>query len=318
MDVSRTPGERDTVRRRGHRWWTRPGHFVLLGALLFVLDTRWLPTAPPAARRPVTVATADQIDDELLFHEALAQAIDRRDPIVRQRLVALARYLGLADAADDAALEREARALGLQRSDPTVRRHLIEMMRLTAARIGPPDLPDEAALRAYYAAHAERFTRPARSTLTHVYLSRDRHGDGVARAAASLLAELRAHAVSPEAAAALGDPFARGAHVSDASSAQLARSFGPEFAAAIDELPERVWSGPVASPYGLHLVFVEARRGPELESFASARNRVIHELLRERGAEHLRAALAALRARYDVRIVPAAVSAPAVEGDVAD
>ena len=292
------------------RGWRRSIHFILIGALLFVADRRWLPAAP-AAYRPVIVAPADQVDDEVLFHEALAQAFDHRDPIVRQRLVALARYLDLADPDDDAALEREARALGLERSDPTLRRHLIEMMRLAAAGLGAADMPDEPALRAYYAAHPDRFARPTRTTLTHVYLSRDRHGDAVGGAADSLLTQLRARGIMPDAAGGLGDPFARGAHVSAASTAQLARSFGPEFAAAVAELPERVWSGPIASPYGLHLVFVEARRPEEPQRFAAARNRVVHELLRERSAERLRAALDTLRTRYDVRIASGAVGAGA-------
>jgi hypothetical protein len=292
----------------------RPAHFVLIGALLFATDRRWLPTAP-VARRPVIVAPAQQVDDELLFHEALAQGFDRRDPIVHQRLVALARYLGLADEADDAALEREARALGLERSDTTVRRHLIEMMRLGASGLGPGDMPDEAALRAYYTDHAERFARPARTTLTQVYLSRDRRGDGVIGAADALLAELRGRALPPEAAAAFGDPFVRGAHVSDASAAQLARSFGPAFADAVAELPERVWSGPIASPYGLHLVFIETRRPQEPAAFAVARNRVVHELLRQRSAERLRATLQTLRARYDVRVGPAASTSGSLSPD---
>jgi len=297
--------ESDADSPRHRRWWRRPAHFVLIGALLFATDRRWMPSAPPA-NRPVIVAPAEQVDDELLFQEALAHGFDRSDPIVHQRLVALASYLGLADAADDVALEREARVLGLERTDPTVRRHLIEMMRLGASVLTPTDMPDEAALRAYYTDHAARFARPARTTLTQVYLSRDRHGDGVGAAADALLAQLRARAVPPDAAGALGDPFARGAHVSDASTAQLASSFGPAFADAVAELPEGEWSGPIASPYGLHLVFVEARRSEEAAPFAAVRNRVVHEVLRQRSAERLQVALQTLRARYDVRVAPAA------------
>ena len=296
--------------RNGGRWWMRPLHFALIGAVLFAAADRRALLPAPGEQRPAIAAAAGEVDDELLFQEARARAFDRRDPIGRQRLVALARYLGLGETADDATLEREARALGLERSDPTVRRHLIEMMRLAAGGLGAADMPDDAALRAYYAAHAERFARPARTTLTQVYLSRDQRGDAVTLAAESLLAQLRAQGVSPAAAAALGDPFVRGARVADASGAQLGRSFGPAFAAAVAELPQGVWSGPVASPYGLHLIFVEARRPPAPQPFETARNRVVHELLRERSADRQRALLETLRARYDVRIVPA-VSAPA-------
>jgi len=294
---------------RTRHWWTTLFHFVLIGAVLFAAR-RWLPTSRSAGG-PVVVASAAQVDDELLYREALAQGFDRRDPIVRQRLVALARYLDLAAADDDAALERQARALGLERSDPTVRRHLIEMLRLAAANLAPDDMPDEKALRAYYAAHGEEFTRPLRTTLTHVFISRDLHGDDTSATAAALLKQLRASAVTPAAAAGLGDPFPRGGRVSNASSDNLARSFGSAFSAAVAQLPQGAWSGPVASPYGLHLVFVEERRAEERQPFATAQNRVMHGVLRERGAARLRATLDRLRRRYDVRVVPAAsTSAP--------
>src|SRR5262249_42012563 len=48
--------------------------------------------------------------------------------------------------------------------------------RLAAGRLGPADLPTDAELQAWLAAHPERFLEPARLTLTHVYLGRDRRG----------------------------------------------------------------------------------------------------------------------------------------------
>ena len=289
-------------------------HFALLGALLFLVDRWW--TAPaPAPAPPLVVASAADVDDELLLREALARQFDRRDPVVQQRLVGLARYLSLADPDDAAALEREARALGLERSDPTVRRHLVEMMRLAAAELRPGDLPDEAALHTYYADHPDRFAVPARISLSHVFLSRDRRGAELAGDAAALLAELRARAVPPAGAPAFGDPFVRGPHVRNASAAQLAGSFGPNFAAAAAALPEGTWSGPVTSPYGVHLVFVEGRQPAHAADFAVVRNRVVHELLRARRDQQLRATLDALRARYDVRIVPVAAAGGALEQD---
>jgi hypothetical protein len=306
--------------RPARRAWHSPIHFALLGALLFaVLQRSRVPSPAPAP--PVEVASATQVDDELLFREALARHFDRRDPVVQERLVQLARYLGLAAPDDAPALEREARRLGLERSDPTIRRHLIEMMRLAAAERDPRAAPDEATLRAYYTAHAERFGVPARTTFTHVYLSRDRHGEALPADAEAMLADLRARALSPEAAAALGDPFVRGSRVVLASDAEVALGFGPAFAAAVSALPERSWSGPVPSPYGVHLVFVEARAPAQTAPFEAVHNRVVHELLRERGEQRLRETLAALRERSDVHIVPdaaprgAAVSAPATDSD---
>src|SRR5262245_58911808 len=100
-------------------------HFIVLGALLFALHA-WC-AASTAVVRPALVvdpaASDAAIDDEVLFREALAHELDR-DKVVRARLVALGRFLGLGAGANDAVVEREARALDLQRTDTIVRRHL--------------------------------------------------------------------------------------------------------------------------------------------------------------------------------------------------
>lgn len=284
-------------------------HFALLGALLFVAQAVWSPAAPPAVRPTIVVpgsadaaATDAAVDDEVLFREALAREFDSSDKVVRARLVRIGRFLGLGKDAGDEAVEREARALGLQRSDPVIRRHLVEMMRLAAAKPGRQDLPSESALIAYYQQHADRFAQPARIRLTHVYLSAERRGADLERDATDLRAALRRGDVKPEAAAQLGDPFVRGAALTLTAPAQVETVFGAELAAAVGGLPERTWSAPLRSPYGLHLVWIAERIAAAPPPFAAVRNRVLHALLNERSESRLHAALQALRAQYDVRI----------------
>jgi PPIC-type PPIASE domain len=284
-------------------------HFALLGALLFACHAVWPPTTLPVARPTIVVpaaadaaATGAAIDDEVLFREALARELDSGDKAVRARLVRVGRFLGLGKDASDDVVEREARALGLQRSDPVIRRHLVEMMRLAAAKPGRRDRPSESALIAYYRDHADRFAQPARLRLVHVYLSAERRGADLERDATELLAALRRGDRKPEDAAQLGDPFVRGAALTLTTPAQVEAVFGPELAAAVGDLPERTWSAPLRSPYGLHLVWIAERIAAAPPPFEAVRSRVLHALLSERRESRLHAALRALRARYDVRI----------------
>jgi len=318
------------VRRAVARVTAAPGlHFLLLGALLFGVRAWRAPVADAPPRAPIVLSTADlerwrrewparegpgatvpddavlidaAIDDAVLLREALDRAYDRRDPVVRARLLVLGRYLGLAAGGGDEAIEREARALGLQRSDEVVRRHLVEMMRLAAAKVGPADLPDEAELRAYYEQHRDRFAQDARARLAHVYLSRDRRGDRIEADAGALLDRLRREAIAPAAASRLGDPFTRGASVPLATSAELDQIFGHGFAAAVAALPERTWSGPVRSAYGLHLVWVDSRVAASTPSFDAVRNQVLHQYLAEHSETRLHDRLRTWRARYDVKV----------------
>jgi hypothetical protein len=172
-------------------------HFVLLGGVLFGLMRLFGPTAPRAAFEPgrtIVFETADiarlrnewtlqhgvapapaeeralieaAIDDEVLYREALRVGLDRDDPVVRTRLVQLARYLEEGPIEDEASLERDARALGLDRTDLIVRRHLVQAARLVAAGPQEEALPTEAALEGYLARHAGAFAQPPRTRFVH-------------------------------------------------------------------------------------------------------------------------------------------------------
>lgn len=267
--------------------------FAVAGALLFAVADRW-PPAVPAHPAAAPALAADTDEDALLLDVGLAAGLDRRDALVRDRLRNLARFLALApDGADDAILEREARALGLVRTDPVIRRHLVDLMRLTAAALPPAALPDEDALRAWYAAHPDAYAVPARTRLTQIYLSRDRRGAALDGDASALAATLRRRGI--DAAAGRGDGFSRGAAIGPVSDAELTRIFGPGFAEAVAALPAGQWSGPVRSTYGLHLVWIEQRQPPAPAPFAAVRNQVLHAWLRERRSAQLAAALGSLR-----------------------
>jgi len=297
-------------------------HFLALGGALLALRTWWAPEAPRDARPQVVIAAADvarlraawseehgtpptaaaerrlvdaAIEEEVLYREALARGFDRQDDAVRERLVRLGGFVGEEGSRD--ALEREARQLGLERADLVIRRHLVEMMRLAAARVRPDEMPTETELEAYLAAHAAEFAEPARVRLTHVYVSADAHGAAARTIASSLLDELRA--AGRAGAAGRGEAFIHGGEI-DASQDEIARFFGADFAAALPGVTPGRWEGPLASTYGFHLVWVEARTPPRTPDFARVRGRVLHRWLSEKREARARATIAALRARYAV------------------
>ena len=304
-------------------------HFLLLGGVLFTLDARRGTPLPPArpqivltagavaqlrddwvrthgvAPNPATEAEllADAVDEEILYREALALGLDRRDPAVRVRLRRLSEFLG-EEATDAQRPERDPRALDLARGDIVIRRHLVELMRLAATRLGPETFPPEDGLRAWYERHGTRFAAPERIRLTQIYLSRDRRQGALATDAAMLLDELRRFGVTPELAPARGDAFVHGASPGLVSPAELARLFGPSFATAIENAPLGQWSGPVASSYGLHLVWIHERLPAEPPPFAAVHSQALHQWLREYGEAQARERMRVLRARYNIELPP--------------
>jgi hypothetical protein len=299
-------------------------HFIMLGLALFALTTSrgGSSIVPPpvvvspgdvAARRAEwtwqhgvapNAAAAAQLDAELLDEAVLHQAaldagIDRRDATVRRRIAQLATFTG-EDAAIGASLERTAAALGLARNDLVVQRHLVQLARLAAGRLGAADMPAEDELAAHLARHAERFAEPARVTLTHVYLARDRNGATLEADAAALLDRIRRDRVPAAEAVGLGNAFIQGATLTG-SRAEIERTFGASFTAVWQAEPG-TWIGPVASPFGLHLVWIVARTPAMVPPLAAVRGRVLHEVLRERASVRRRERVRALRTFYAARI----------------
>jgi parvulin-like peptidyl-prolyl isomerase len=80
------------------------------------------------------------------------------------------------------------------------------------------------------------------------------------------------------------------------------RAFGSAFASALETVPPGRWTGPIASAYGAHLVWVHERRGGQLPGLEEVKGQVLHHYLRTRRAELLRASLDELRSRYTIRV----------------
>ena len=142
------------------RWLQSPVlHFVVIGAVLFAVSALRSTSAPERgkvdhepilisgeriqvmradfAKRWGTMPTPEQltalinqaIDDELLYREARALALDFEDGSVRRRLVEKMRAVSDHPGRSEEDLYREARALGLD-DDVVIRRLLIAKMRL--------------------------------------------------------------------------------------------------------------------------------------------------------------------------------------------
>jgi hypothetical protein len=259
-------------------------HALVLGVALFALHRR---VAPPRASQEITVP-ADAM-------AGMREDFRRRT----SRMPSAADEQAMLDAyVNDEVLVREALSMGLDRGDIIVRRRLIQKMEFLIENTEPVPAPSDAELEAFLAAHPERYASPARVTVTHVFLSAQRAGGDAATAAAAVKTQLDAGAEP----ATLGDPFLRGREFRLHTQAELAGIFGTAFAAAVMALPENVWSGPVQSSFGEHVVRVSDRHPATAPALAAVRERVERDWRDERRETLNREARARLRGRYVVRV----------------
>ena len=240
------------------------------------------------------------IEEEMLYREARALAFDYRDRSVRRRLIEKARAVTRRPVAHMDELYNEALALGLD-DDLVIHRLLAEKMRLFLQQDPPDAQVSDAALIDYMERHRARFVQPEALTLTHVFFSQSMRRDRFADAAAALTG-LAGQPPSPSAVNTLSDPFPLGTELRAYTPRQLLGRFGKPFADQVLALRPGTWSAPLASPYGLHLVWVHEHRPERLPPLDEVRETVELALMQDRAAKNLQDGLARLRRLYDVRV----------------
>ena len=283
------------------RWLKEPLlHFLLIGAALFALFYQ--------------VADPDEVsDNRIVISEAdidrLITLFERR----MQRLPTQQELSGLIEAQiREEILYREALAMGLDQDDTIVRRRMAQKVEFMFNDLADAAEPTDEELQAFLDANSDKFTEPARTSFVHVYLNADERADSIEADAQQLLQSLSADQ-DPADPATLGDPFMFGYDFENQSERQISRMFGRDFAKSLATTATDGWQGPVASGYGLHLVYVSKRTDAWLPPLTEIRDSVLYEFLAERRQQANQAFYQALRERYDV-IVEQALTQQSMAG----
>src|SRR5262245_44664328 len=174
---------------------------------------------------------------------------------------------------DEEILYREAVALGLDRDDLVIRKRLAVKMEFLSDDLAELANPTDEQLQAFLLRHPDKFNVEPRTTFAQVYLNRSQRGERAAAEAGRLLALLNDKA-GPD-WRVLGDPLPVPAEYESATAADVARSLGRDFPGIVAALPVGRWSGPVESRYGLHLVLVRERIAGRTPPLADVRDAVV-------------------------------------------
>ena len=272
-------------------------HFLLLGGLLFALfEWRGGAAGPGGSRIVVTPGLV----------EHLAAGFSR----VWQRPPTDAELKGLIDEyVKDEIATREAVALGLDRDDTVIRRRLRQKLEFVVEDPAGAAAPIDGELQAWLDAHPEAFPGELQLAFRQVYLSRERHGPSLKRDAQRLRERLESE--GPEAStASLGDPTLLPPEQPLGPIGETTRTFGEDFARALEGIEPGRWAGPVESTYGLHVVLVRERVAARKPRLADVRPQVERELAAERRTRELDTLYGRLLQKYTVSIeMPKAASA---------
>ncbi|MGI9293117.1 MAG: peptidyl-prolyl cis-trans isomerase [Pseudomonadales bacterium] len=300
-------------------------HFFVLGALLYVLtNSAAPPAAPPSVEYPSAeriallkgewltstgrapdVATLErlvqlELDQAMLFNEALRLNLHLRDRVVQQRLLRDMRFLGDSEGKSDADLLQQAYALNMHKNDLVVKRRLVQAMESIYRAPGEAVEPTEQDLEKIYQEKQQEFTLPASMEISHVFISGDKHGAEAEARALRLHKSFALDEVEPEKALLSSDPFLSGNHFPFLSPRQLQKHFGESFTQQAFACPAQAWCGPISSPYGQHVVWVHGRKEPRRQELSAVRDKLVYHFRRQQGDRVQAEQMKALRARYEV------------------
>ena len=206
----------------------------------------------------------------------------------------------VADLVTEELLAREAREMGLDEHDTIVRRRLAQKLKFLVEDTSRLVEPTEEELRKFYEANGARFHTRATVSFTQIFFSPAQRKDATSDANAALN-ELKTAGRS-DLAGIIGDRLLLDREFQDADEQSVASMFGPDFARAVFALQQGVWSGPLKSGYGVHLVSVAHLAAAKQRPFAEARSEVLQEWRREKEEVANREYLARLREKYGVEL----------------
>ena len=195
-------------------------------------------------------------------------------------------------------LAREAKAMGLDDNDTIVRRRLAQKLKFLVEDTVHLNEPTEKELRQFYAASFARFQVPAKVSFTQLYFSPAKREDPTSDAKAAL-AQLQSTDRS-NSAVTMGDRLLLDAEFQAADEQTIANTFGPDFAQAVFALDPGVWSGPVKSGYGVHLVLITDLNVAKQPPFEGVREEVLKEWRRKKEKTANQDYVARLRQKYGV------------------
>ncbi len=261
--------------------------FFLLGGALFLVYRQVQPPTDDPRRIHISAGLVEGLRQDQLRRLGALPSADDEAALVQ-------RYV------DDEILQREAAALGLGRGDIIIRRRLIQKMEFVLENSDPPGEPTDEDLRQVLRAHPERYALPPRTSLQHIFVSKDRHPSDGAEEASRLRVDIE-HGTEPR---ILGEPFLQGLDLPMRSDTELTNLFGPEFVTAVHAMRLGVWSQPIASRFGWHLVLVRERGGAVAPPLDSIRVRVTEDWRADQRERARLDGLAELRRHYTVTRTP--------------
>jgi hypothetical protein len=262
-------------------------HFLVLGSLLFAIY---------AYSKRDTTAGSERLVVSAGKVEHLASIFSR----TWQRPPNATELKGLVDDyVREEIAYREGLKLGLDQDDTIIRRRIRQKMDFIADDLTSEVEPTEEDLASFLMNNRNAYLADSKWSFKQVFLDPERHVEDLDKTAVQLLKALQSDSADPRES---GDRTLLEHQFRDLPRREVVGIFGDSFAEKLNASPIQQWTGPIASAYGIHLVFIEDRIDGREPTLDEVRPMVLRDWERERRAELAESFYQGLLRKYNVAI----------------
>jgi hypothetical protein len=261
--------------------------FLLIGVAVFAIyELVASQSEPPRDRIVVTEGRVQQL--ALVFAKTW-----QRSPSPQE-------MRGLIDAyVKEEIYYREAIKLGLDRDDTLIRRRMQQKMEFLSEPSDDRLAASDATLQSFYDANQADFLIEPEVEFQQILIDSEKDREPAEVRAEQLLRQLRDSSQDVD-ASELGDATLLPYATRLSSVTRIGNAFGENFAKKLATLPADEWTGPIKSPFGLHLVRITDRRDERLPPLNEIRKAVEQKWRTQERDRFQQDEYDRLRANYEV------------------
>jgi peptidyl-prolyl cis-trans isomerase C len=255
-------------------------HFLFAGLALFMFfQLRGEAVDPESRRIVIGVETAQQLAARFEQSMQRQPSAAEMDGLIRDHIREEIYY-------------REAMRLGLDSNDSIIRRRLRSKMEYLARAEAESAIPDDATLQAWLNKNAGRYAADPVYSFDQIFLGAEGKAAETVKRQISKSTEWQK----------LGQPISLPMQNERTSKAAIQKQFGEQFVEALATLKPDVWSGPVQSGFGYHLVRLRMLDFGKPPQLADVRQRVENDWRAATASKREAKAYQVLLDGYDIRI----------------
>ena len=256
---------------------SRIGLFILIGLSLYIVDYRF--------------SYDEDLNQIIIPDDEILGLIDTwRDQVGRdpsdEEIVRIINNL-----VNEEILYREALKLDLDKNDRIIKRRLAQKVEFLKQDDREPSLAD---LEKFYEENKSKYAIENLITFSHHFFNQD---NSEIKARESLIKISNGDGVD-------SDPFILGNDLNLMSKSDLQKNFGNSFYENLSSMNENQWSGPIASDYGLHIVYIKKKVNGYVPGFNQIYQKVYSDYLIMSRRENVINFLDEIKQEYEVIINP--------------